>query len=183
MPGRGEDGARVELGAGGRRADRQALALEVGQRLDAGFLRWRRSGCSSDRSRRCRAACRACPGKPASVLPSQPSLTRIAEREGDLALALLQQVEVLDRGLGRLHLRARAFDALGVDFRQRDAERIIDARRAAGQHVDEFLRLGRAPPRHSAATPAARTRVPGFRSSVELPWPARSVPGALSLPT
>jgi hypothetical protein len=56
--------------------------------------------------------------------------------------ALLQQVEVLDRRLGGLDLRARAFDAVAVDFRQRDAERIIDARGAAGENVDEFLRLG-----------------------------------------
>jgi hypothetical protein len=32
-----EDRARIELGAGLRRAHRQALALEVGQRLDAAF--------------------------------------------------------------------------------------------------------------------------------------------------
>ena len=37
--GGGEDRAGVELGAGCRRADRQALALQVGERLDAGFLR------------------------------------------------------------------------------------------------------------------------------------------------
>src|SRR5690606_128106 len=70
-------------------------------------------------------------------------LHRIAEREGDLALALLQEVEILDGGLGRLHLDARALDRVAVDLRQRDAERIVDARRAAGEHVDELLRLGR----------------------------------------
>ena len=70
-------------------------------------------------------------------------LDGIAEREGDLALALLQEVEVLDRGLGRLHLRAGALDALAIDIRKRDAERIVYARSAAREHVDEFLRLGR----------------------------------------
>ena len=38
QPGAAEDGAGIELRAGFRRADRQALALEVGQRLDAGLL-------------------------------------------------------------------------------------------------------------------------------------------------
>ena len=40
-------------------------------------------------------------------------------------------------------LGARAFYPLAVNLRQRDAEWIIDPRGAAGQHVDEFLRLGR----------------------------------------
>ena len=67
---------------------------------------------------------------------------RVAQREGDLALALLQKVEVLDRGLGRLHLRAGALDALAIDIRKGDAERIVYARGAAREHVDELLRLG-----------------------------------------
>ena len=49
--GAGEDRAGVELGAGFRRADREALALEIGQRLDAANPWRRRSGCSSGRSR------------------------------------------------------------------------------------------------------------------------------------
>ena len=39
------------------------------------------------------------PLKPASSSPAQASARLVAEREGDLALALLQQVEVFDRAL------------------------------------------------------------------------------------
>ena len=107
------------------------------------------------------------PGKPASVLPSAAALTLSPSEKAISPPALLQQVEVLDRGLGRLHLGARALDALGVDLRQRDAERVVDARGAAGQHVDELLRRGRhraqararAPPPPPKAFPIAQTSV------------------------
>ncbi len=70
-------------------------------------------------------------------------LDGIAEREGDLALALLQEVEVLDGSLGGLHLCAGALDAFAIDIGQGNAERIVYARSAAREHVDELLRLGR----------------------------------------
>jgi hypothetical protein len=61
----------------------------------------------------------------------------VAERERDLAAALLQQDQVLDRRLGGLHLGLHIRNLVGVDFADRDAERVIHAGRTAGQHVDE----------------------------------------------
>ena len=54
--------------------------------------------------------------KPASSSPSQAAFRRIAEREGDLALALLQQVQILDRGLGGLHLGLHVRNLVAVDL-------------------------------------------------------------------
>ena len=140
--GGGEDGAGVELGAGGRRADGQALALEVGKRLDAGLL----GGDDLDVVRidgGDAAQFVELAGKAGLGVAFRRELDGIAERKGDLALALLQEVEVLDRGLGRLHLRAGALDALAIDIGQGNAERIVYAGSAAREHVDELLRLGR----------------------------------------
>jgi hypothetical protein len=90
---------------------------------------------------------------------------RVAEREGDFALALLDQVEVLDRGLGRLHRRLRILDLLGIDFRHRDAERVIHAACATGQNIDELVGVGlkrqrdhRADESHSAKTSSGNHR-------------------------
>ena len=68
---------------------------------------------------------------------------RVAERERHFAAPGLQQVQVLDRGLGRLdrglQRRHGPADVVG----ERDTQRVIDAARAAGQHVDELLRRRR----------------------------------------
>ena len=64
---------------------------------------------------------------------------RIAKREGDLALAALEKIEVLDRTFGGLDRGARAFDIVGQHLGDGDAERIIDPRGAAGQDVDEVV--------------------------------------------
>ncbi len=55
----------------------------------------------------------------------------VAESEADLALALLKQREVLDRRLGGLNGRTAARNLVGEDLGKRDAQRVIDARRAA----------------------------------------------------
>ena len=84
--------------------DRDALALQVGQRLDA------RVGAGDDLD-----VVRVDAGDAAQLLERRleagflVALPRVgegvAEREGDLAAAGLQQVQVLDRRLGRLHRR------------------------------------------------------------------------------
>ena len=89
--GGGKDRARIELGAGFRRADREALALEVGQRLDAAL------GGGDDldvvRIDRADGAQLVELGLEAGLLVAVPGrLQRVAEREGDLAAALLQQI-------------------------------------------------------------------------------------------
>ena len=137
---RAEDGAGVELGARSRRADRQALALELFEAGDAALggsddldvVGIDRGDAADLVERRGEARIRvAFPGH----------RHRVTEREGQLAAPVLQQVHVLDARLGRLHLRARAFDVLAIDVREADAERVVDARGAARQHVDELLRV------------------------------------------
>ena len=77
----------------------------------------------------------------AGVLVAFPRVgQRVAERERDLAAPGLQQIQVLDRGLGRLHRRLDAGHRLADGVGERDAERIVDAAGAAGQHVDELVR-------------------------------------------
>jgi hypothetical protein len=74
------------------------------------------------------------------VLPSQAFCT---ESPSAKAISpLLQQVQVFNRRFGGLDLRLHALDLVAVNLGQRDTERIVDAGGAAGQHVDEFLRLG-----------------------------------------
>ena len=80
--------------------------------------------------------------KPTSASAFPGRLDRIAERQRDFALAALQQVEVLDRRLGRLHLGARTRNLFTVDLAERHAERVVDAAGAAGQDVDELVGLG-----------------------------------------
>jgi hypothetical protein len=97
-----EDGAGVELGAGLGRADRDALALQVGHGLDAGIgagddldvVGVDRRHAAQLVERRLEAGFRI-------ALPGVGQ--RVAEGQGDLAAAGLQQVEVLGAGLGRLH--------------------------------------------------------------------------------
>src|SRR5450755_4531189 len=80
------------------------------------------------------------PLRSASVLVALPGVgQRIAERESDLATTGLQQVQVLDRRLGRLRRRLDAGHFLADDVGERDAERIVDAARSAGQHIDELV--------------------------------------------
>ena len=67
----------------------------------------------------------------------------IAKRKRDLAAALLQQDQILDRGLGGLDLGLHVRNLVAVDFSDGDAERVIDAGGAAGQHIDEPLCHGR----------------------------------------
>ncbi len=142
MPGGGKDGARIQLGAGFRRADREALALEVGQRLDAAL------GGGDDldvvRIDRADGAQLVELGLEAGFLVAVPGrLQGVAEREGELARAPLQQHEVFDRGLGGLDLGFDVRNLVAEDFSDGDAERVIDAGSTAGEHIDEALRHGR----------------------------------------
>lgn len=133
-----QDRARIQLGAGFRRADRQALALQVRQRLDAAVG----GGDDLDVVRIDRAddAQLVELGLEAGFGIAFPGgFQRVAEREGDFAAALLQQIEILDRRLGGLHLRLHVGNLLAVDLRDRDPEWIVHAGRAAGQYVDELL--------------------------------------------
>jgi hypothetical protein len=66
-------------------------------------------------------------------------LQRVPHRKRDLAAALLQQDQVLHRGLGGLHLGPHIGKLVAVDFSDRNPERIIYAGGAAGQHVDKML--------------------------------------------
>ena len=135
---RGEDRPRVELSARFRRADRDALALQIGERLDArvgtrddlDVVRVDRSDAAQFFERRLESG----------VLVAFPRVRqRVAERERNLAAAGLQQIEILHRSLGRLDrgldLRHRLADRVG----QSDAQRVVDAARSAGQHVDELV--------------------------------------------
>ena len=122
-----QDGARIQLGSRFRSADGEAFALEVGQRLDPGLLR------SDDLHvigiDRADAAQLVQLGLEADFLIALPGVGQaVAEREGDFALALLQQVQILDRSLGRLHGWPAIGNLVGEDFRDGDAQRIVDAR-------------------------------------------------------
>ncbi|MDT4844974.1 hypothetical protein FQZ97_789460 [compost metagenome] len=136
-----EDGARVQFGARLGRAHRNALALEVGQGLDA------RVGAGDDLD------VVVVGGREAAQLVQLLGEARfglalpgvgqgIGQRQGQLAAAGLQQVEVLGRGLGDLGGGACVGDVLGEDLRQRHAQRVVHAALAAGEHVDELLLLG-----------------------------------------
>ena len=132
-----EDGARVQLGAGLGRAHRHALALQVGQGLDARVL----AGDDLD-------VVVVGGRKAAQVLQrllearlgvAGPGVGhRVAQRERQLATTRLQQVEVFGRGLGDLRGGARVGDGLGEDLRQRHAQRVVHAALPARQHVDEL---------------------------------------------
>ena len=131
-----EDGAGVELGAGLRRADGDALALEVFQGLDAGF------GVGDDLD-----VVRVGAGDGAQLLQRRleagvfhavPGIGhRVAQGEGQFAATGLQQVEVLHRCLGRLYRGLGAVDAVAVQLRQGHADRVVHAAGATGKHVDE----------------------------------------------
>ena len=54
-----------------------------------------------------------------------------------LNMAGLQQIEVFGAGLGRLHGGLGIGHGLGVDLGYGDAHRVIHARGAAGQNIDE----------------------------------------------
>ena len=138
QPGGGEDRPCVELGARLRCADRDLLALQVGQCLDAGI------GTRDDLDvvgidgrdaaqfleRRLEAG----------VLAPFPGVgQRVTQRERDFAAARLQQVKVFHRRLGRLDGRLDAGQRLADVVGQRHAERVIDAAGAAGEHVDELV--------------------------------------------
>ena len=139
--GGGEDGAGIEFGARFWRAHRQPLALQVRQGLDAAFLR--RDDLHEVGIDRGEAAQFCLLGLEACFLIAFPGKGEaVAERESDLAFALLQEDEIFDRGLGGLHRRAGAFDLFGEDFRYGDAHRVIDARGAAGEDADEVLGAG-----------------------------------------
>ncbi|MDT4852241.1 hypothetical protein FQZ97_864650 [compost metagenome] len=136
---RGEDRPGIQLGAGLRRADRDALALEVGQGGDAGFLVGDdldvvRVG-AGDRPQLLQRRLEA------GVFHPVPGVgDRIAEGQGQFATAALQQVEVFHRGLGRLHRGFRAVDAIAVELRQAHTDRVVHAAGAAGEDVDEGWR-------------------------------------------
>ena len=140
--GGGEDRASIQFGAGLRRADREALALKVSERLDAAFLG--RDDLNVVRVDRANDAKLVQLRAEAGIGVAGPALReRVAEREGDFALAGLQQVEIFDRSLGRLHGRTRVLDLVRVELGERNAERIVDAGSAASENVDEILRLRR----------------------------------------
>ena len=132
----GEDRPRVELGAGLRRAHRDPLALEVRERPDPGV------GAGDDLD-----VVGIDRGDPAQLLQRRlesgflvtlPGVRqRVAEREGDFAAAGLQQVQVLDRRLGRLHRGLGRGQRLADVAGERHAQRVVDAAGAAGEHVDE----------------------------------------------
>src|SRR6185312_76598 len=133
-----QDDPRVELGARLGCPDRNLLPLQIGQRLDS------RIGARNDLD-----VVRIDGGDAAQFFQRRlesgffiafPGIRqRIAEREGDLAAARLQQVEILDRGLGgldrSLELRHRFADRIG----QRHAERVVNAAGSPGQHIDELV--------------------------------------------
>src|SRR6266700_6731112 len=78
--------------------------------------------------------------KPASSSPPQAAFSESPECKRDLATALLQQNQILDRRLGGLYLGLHASNLVGVDFSDRNTERVIHPGCAAGQLVDECLR-------------------------------------------
>ncbi|MNZ58502.1 hypothetical protein D3C78_765140 [compost metagenome] len=138
-PGGLEDGPRVQLGTGLGGADRDALALEVGQGLDAGV------GAGDDLDVvRIGAGDGAQLGQrrlEAGVLDALPGIIyRVGQREAQLAATGLQQVEVLHRGLGGLHRGLRTFDAVAVQLRQAHTDRVVHPAGAAGEDVDEGRR-------------------------------------------
>src|SRR6185369_4762050 len=131
---------RIEFGTRLGRPYRKTLALEIRQRLDAAL------GGGDDldviRIDRADGAQLVQLGLEAGLLVAFPrGFEGIAEGKGDLATALLQQDQILDRGLGSLHLGLHVRNLVAVDFSDRDAERIIDAGCATGQDVDELLGL------------------------------------------
>jgi hypothetical protein len=114
---------------------------DFGQRLDAAF------GGGDDldivRIDRADGAQLVQLGLEAGLLVALPGgFQRIAQCKGKLAAALLQQYQILHRRLGGLHLGFDVRNLVAVDFTDGDAERIIHAGGAAGQHVDEGLGVG-----------------------------------------
>ena len=131
--------ARVDLGARPRRADGDALALEIGERLDAGVL----GGDDLDVvriNRRDGAEFVELRGEAHVRLALPGEAHGIGERKCDLAATGLQQVEVLDGSLGRLHRDLGVRKRLAVDGGECVAERVIDAAGAAGQDIDGLRR-------------------------------------------
>jgi hypothetical protein len=134
--------AGVELGPRLRRAHRHVLALEIGQRLDARV----RPGDDLD-------VVRVDRGDAAELLERRlesrlfvafPGIReRIAERECNFAASGLQQVQVLDRRLGRLDRRLERRHRLADDVRKCYAQRVVDAACSTRQHIDERLGGGR----------------------------------------
>jgi hypothetical protein len=121
-----------------RRADREALALEIGQRLDAAV------GGGDDldvvRIDRPDGAQLVHLGLEAGLLVAVPGgFERIAQRKGDLAAALLQQDQIFHRRLGGLYLGLHVGNLVAVDLSDSDPERIVDTGCATGQHVNECL--------------------------------------------
>src|SRR5690606_29095127 len=115
---------------------RHALALEVGERLDAGF----RAGDDLD-------VVRVDGGDPAQLVQRRleadfgvalpGSREGVAESEGDLAAPGLDEVQVFDRSLGRLDRGFHLGNGLAIDLGQGNAERVVDPAGAPGQDVDE----------------------------------------------
>src|SRR6185503_7380778 len=82
------------------------------------------------------------PGLEAGLLVAFPGgLQGIAERESEFSTALLQQDQILHRGLGGLHLGLHVGNLVAVDLSDGDAEWIIHTGSSAGQDVDEALRM------------------------------------------
>ncbi len=114
------------------------LALEVGERLDAGV--GARDDLDVVRIDGRDAAQLFQRRLEARFLVALPRIRqRIAERERHLAAPGLQQVEVLHRRLGRLHGCLDAGDRLADVIGECHAERVVDAAGAARQDVDELV--------------------------------------------
>ena len=80
--------------------------------------------------------------KPGLLVAGPAESQAVAEREGDLALALLEKRQVFHRCFGRLDGRTAALELVGIDLRERDPKRVVHAGRAARQNIDELLSLG-----------------------------------------
>src|SRR5690606_27365317 len=136
QPGGFEDGPGIQFSARLRRADRDALALEIGQRLDAGFLAGddldvvRVGGGDGPQTLEWRLE--------AGVFHAVPGIVhRIAEGEGQFAAPGLQQVEVFHRGFGGLYGNLGIAHTAAVQLGNGHAYRVIHPAGAAGEDVDE----------------------------------------------
>ena len=150
MPKAREHEARIDDRAGARLVDRDALALEVGDRFDVGVL----AGDDVDRlgiERR----------DEAQVLDLRLALVEpgagigpvgdVRLREAGLRRAALDRVDVRDRAVRGDAVETRPGDALAVGARDRvrdeAADRIVGAAGAAGADAEEGLALRKRQPR------------------------------------
>src|SRR5690606_24034951 len=128
----------VELGTGFRRADGDALALQVFQGLDPGFLAGNDMDVVRVGRRDGAQTLEGC--FEAGIFDAVPGIIhRVAQGEGQLATARLQQVEVLYRCLGGLNGGLGTLD-LVVLLRQGYADRVVNAAGTASEDVDEGRR-------------------------------------------